>query len=208
MRKALIPMLASLALCGAGTLALIASNSHAQASPRKPFMVALLGGDIALAQNLPEASPASDMGVSPSFAPDARQFCDDRYAAEVGRMAYLETRLHLGETQQKLFAHWKDVRLAIAKNRAADCNAHLGTADQNRADPVARMSREEDMLKQRIADLDAERPVFAALYAALAPEQRVSLSPGRPMTARAGGPRRPGLDRMGDLPPPSPPPAP
>ncbi|HWF65102.1 MAG TPA: hypothetical protein VN685_10860, partial [Rhizomicrobium sp.] len=91
MRKALIPMLASLALCGAGTLALIASNDRAQASPRKPFMVALLSDAALLAQNLPEASPANEMGAPSEFAPDLKQFCDDRYAGEVGRIAYLET---------------------------------------------------------------------------------------------------------------------
>src|ERR1700744_4861313 len=122
MRKALIPMLASLALCGAGTAALIASNGHAQASPRKPVMVALLG-DFLMAQNLPDTPPPNAPGASRDFAPDPRQFCDERYAGEVGRMAYLETRLHLSDTEQPLFAHWKDVRLDAAKRQAADCAA-------------------------------------------------------------------------------------
>jgi hypothetical protein len=200
MRKALIPMLASLALCGAGTLALIASNDRAQASPRKPFMVALLNDTMLLAQNLPEAAPANETGAPSEFAADPKQFCDDRYAGEVGRIAYLETRLHLNETEQPLFARWKDVRLTIAKRRAADCDTHPGAADRDRADPVARMAREEEMLKQRIADLDAERPAFAALYTALAPDQRQSLSPERPMMRQDYKPRRPFPPN--DLPPP------
>lgn len=186
MRKALIPMLASLVLCGAGALALVASNSHAQASPRKPVMVALLGG-----------APAD-------FAPDPRQVCEDRYAGEVGRMAYLEARLHLNQAEQPLFAHWKEVRLDIAKRRAAECSVHIAGAGQDRADPVARMAQEEDMLKQRIADLEAERPVFATLYAALTPGQRESLSP-RAMMGHALGPRRPGFPERGDFQPPPPP---
>ena len=198
MRKALIPMLASLALCGAGTAVLIASNGRAQASPRKPMMVALLG-DFLVAQNLPDTPNAK--GTSPDFSPNPRQFCDDRYAGEVGRMAYLETRLHLNEVEQPLFAHWKDVRLDIAKRQAADCAARIAAPDQDRTDPVARMSREETMLKQRIAELDAERPVFAALYTALAPDQRQSLAPPRPMMGRDRGPMPPRPDRMGDLPP-------
>jgi hypothetical protein len=201
MRKALIPMLASLALCGAGTAALIASDGRAQASPRKPVMVALLG-DFLVAQNLPD-TPPNGMGASRDFAPDPRQFCDERYAGEVGRMAYLETRLHLTDAEQPLFAHWKDVRLDSAKRQAADCAARTG-ADPDRADPVARMGREEAMLKQRITDLDAERPAFSALYAALAPDQRQTLAPPRPMMGRDHGPMPPRPDGMGDLPPPPP----
>ena len=205
MRKALIPMLASLALCGAGTAALIASNSHAQASPRKPVMVALLG-DPLMAQNLPDTPPPPNArGASRDFAPDPRQFCDERYAGEVGHMAYLETRLHLSDTEQPLFAHWKEVRLDSAKRQAADCAARTD-AEPDRANPVARMDREEAMLKQRITDLDAERPAFSALYAALAPDQRRTLAPPRPMMGRDHGPM-PKPREMGDLPPP-PPPAP
>ena len=201
MRKALIPMLASLALCGAGTAALIASNSHAQASPRKPVMVVLLG-DFLVAQNLPDTPPPPNArGASPDFAPDPRQFCDERYAGEVGRMAYLETRLHLSDAEQPLFARWKDVRLDSAKRQAADCAARTG-ADRDRPDPVTRMSREEAMLKQRITDLDAERPAFSALYAALAPDQRQTLAPPRPMMGRDHGPMPPRPEGMSDLPPP------
>ena len=200
MRKALIPMLASLALCGAGTAALIASNGHAQASPRKPVMVALLG-DPLMAQNLPDTPPPPNArGASRDFAPDPRQFCDERYAGEVGRMAYLEARLHLTDAEQPLFGHWKDVRLDSAKRQATDC-ASRTSEDRDRADPVARMSREEEMLKQRISDLDAERPAFSALYAALAPDQRQTLAPPRPMMGRDHGPMPPARE-MGDLPPP------
>jgi hypothetical protein len=191
-------MLASLALCGAGTAALIASDGRAQASPRKPVMVALLG-DFLVAQNLPD-TPPNAMSASRDFAPDPRQFCDERYAGEVGRMAYLETRLHLTDAEQPLFAHWKDVRLDSAKRQAADCAARTD-ADPDRTDPVARMSREEAMLKQRITDLDAERPAFSALYAALAPDQRQTLAPPRPMVGRDHGPHP---DGIGDLPPPPP----
>jgi hypothetical protein len=74
---------------------------------------------------------------------------------------------------------------------------------------VDRMSREEDMLKRRVADLDAERPALAALYAALTPTQREALSPhrhgmmGRGMMARGMMGRGP--MEMGDHPAPPPP---
>jgi hypothetical protein len=163
-------------------------------------MVALLGATDLLTQNVPEAVPTAEMGTPPSFGPDMRQMCDDRYASEVGRMAYLEARLHLTEAEQPLFAHWKDVRLDIAKRRSVDCTAHA-VAGQDRADPVAQMGHEEDMLKQRIADIDAERPVFSALYAVLAPDQRRTLTPPHPMIGRDRG-AMPPPHEIGELPPP------
>ena len=198
MRKALIPMVASLILCGAGTAALIASDERAQANPRKPMMVALLG-DFLVAQNLPDTPPQPGKGISADFTPNPRQICDDRYAGEVGRMAYLEARLHLSDSEQPLFARWKNVRLDIAKRSAVDCNAHMALHDQDRADPVEHMRTEQTMLRQRLADLDEERPVFAALYTVLAPDQRQTLAPPRPMMMRDHGPMP---HEMGDLPPP------
>lgn len=197
MRKALIPMLASLVLCGAGTAALITTNARAQAELRKPMLQLVAAPDDLMAQNLP---------ATPDMAGGMKQMCDDRYAGEVGRMAYLDARLQLSDAERPLFDHWRDVRLASAKQRTADCNSQIAAPDQDRTNPVDRMAREEDMLKQRIADLDAERPVFAALYAALTPEQRELLSPSRPMD-RGRGPSRPHPNDMGGLTPPPPPPS-
>ncbi|HEV7960142.1 MAG TPA: hypothetical protein VGP01_03875, partial [Rhizomicrobium sp.] len=53
MRKALIPMLASLALCGAGTAALITTNASAQSDPPKPMMTLVAAPDDLTAQSLP-----------------------------------------------------------------------------------------------------------------------------------------------------------
>ena len=70
------------------------------------------------------------------------------------------------------------------------------------------MGREEDMLKKRLADLDAERPVLTALYNGLTPEQREALSPHHHMMARGmmdRGTMRHRPMEMGDRPPPQPP---
>ena len=37
---------------------------------------------------------------------------------------------------------------------------------------MERLNREEEMLKDRLADIDAERPALTALYAALTPTQK------------------------------------
>jgi hypothetical protein len=201
MRKALIPMLASLILCVVATAALIATNARAQGA-RKP-VVALVGSSALFAQNAPLPAAGQDMRAAEMGQP-MKDFCEDRYAREVGHMAYLETRLELTETERPLFAHWKQVMLDIAGRRAADCSQRMSLADQERADPVARMSREEDMLKKRLADLDAERPVFASFYQALTPEQRELLSPSsffRRDRDRSFG--RPRVERQVPPPPPA-----
>ena len=65
MRKALVPMLASLALCGAATAALVATNARAApTTTRKPVMVALVTPGTMLAQT-PSAFTA---GLTGSYA--------------------------------------------------------------------------------------------------------------------------------------------
>ncbi len=211
MRKALIPMLASLALCGAATMALVASNARAQANPRKPVMVALVAPG-KLAQNLPPGDrDAMRMPTAADMAARMKQMCEDGYAREVGRMAYLETRLNLTQSQQALFARWKEAKLGIAKRRGADCRQMGASPPGTMTSPVDRMTREEDRLKKRVADIDAERPALTALYNALTPEQRQDLSPGpRGMMGRGmmgggmmgGGMMGPGPMNMGGPPPP------
>src|ERR1700749_5101576 len=70
MRKALLPMIASLALCGAATGALIATNARAAQTPKKPMMVAVttpaFGGGLAAAP-MAEGGPPPDMMLD---APD------------------------------------------------------------------------------------------------------------------------------------------
>src|SRR3569833_424633 len=101
MRKALIPMVASLAVCGAATAALIANTAHADQAPaKKPLLVAM-----ASAPSLPATSPAilppplpgeefggpdmmgPDMIAPPDMAggPDTTraQFCKNMYARKV-----------------------------------------------------------------------------------------------------------------------------
>ena len=211
MRKALVPMLASLALCGAATAALVATNARAApTNTRKPVMVALVAPGTILAQNSPAPPGAREMRMPPDMAQNMKRMCEDDYAREAGRMAYVEARLKLTSAQQPLFARWKDVSLDIAKRRSADCAQRVMQRDRKEPSVVDRMGREEDMLKRRIADLDAERPVLGALYTALSTEQREALSPGR-RHMMAGGMmgdgeqfRHPPME-MGDRPPPAPP---
>jgi hypothetical protein len=210
MRKALIPTLASLALCGAATAALVVNARAAPTNIRKPVMVSLVAPGALLAQNNPVAPGTRDMRMPADLVTEMRRMCDDRYASEAGRMAYLEARLKLTAAQQPLFARWKEVSLDIAKRRSADCSQRMTGRDYKEHNVVERMGREEDMLKRRIADLDAERPVLSGLYNVLSAEQRETLSPSRRQMMASGMMmdrerfRHPPME-MGDHPPPAPP---
>lgn len=217
MRKALFPTLASLALCGAATATLIATNATAQtnAQARKPVMMALVAPGAMLAENAPSPNRNMRMPSSAEMTAGFKQMCEDRYAREAGRMAYLEARLSLTQSEQPLFTRWKTVKLDTAKRNAADCGQQITRLDRKMSTPVERMGREQEMLKKRLAELDAERPALAALYEALTPKQREALSGESHMMARGGmmdrGMMRPnmmmrsGPMEPGDHPPPPPP---
>jgi hypothetical protein len=205
MRKALVPMIASLALCGAATCALIATNARAASAPKKPVMVAMVTSpampDVAppmeggLPNDMMDAAPG-DMGGMPMdgkmgehFKAHMTQMCKDMYAHKVGELAFEEARLALTPAQTGAFAHWKQVSLEIAQRHVGECNARIakmearfanrdkkdGKKMHNRGNPVDRMAREEEMLKARLADLQSERPALEALYNALTPDQRREL---------------------------------
>ena len=170
MRKALLPMIASLALCGAATGALIATNARADQSGRKPMMVAVQGGLPGGDASAPEGGPQSDMmrdrGVRRA------QFCKDMYASKVGELAFLEAKLSLTSGQQQLFDHWKQASLDIARQRQNDCTGRETRRPGERPGMVERLDMEETMLKKRLANIDAERPSLTAFYNSLNPQQK------------------------------------
>ena len=155
MRRTLLPMVACLALSATATAALIV-NAQAEQATRRPVMVAQAGA--------PRAP--MDRGREPS--------CSDIYADRAGEMAYLESRLSLNANQAPLFARWKQVALDIARRNQADCTAYQRNA--NRMPTLLDgLAEEENMLKNRLSDLQQERPVLEAFYRALSPSQRDQL---------------------------------
>lgn len=200
MRKALIPMVASLAVCGAVTAALIANSARAEQNPKKPVMMALasapslpgnaptiappmppmgadiapsdmMGGDMMMAGMDMVAPPAE--GGGPDRAERRAQFCKTQYARKVGELAFLETRLALNASQQPLFTRWKQASLDIANKHQGEC------IDFKRPDGkptiADRLNMEEKLLKIRLSDIQEERPSLTALASALTPEQQVQL---------------------------------
>jgi hypothetical protein len=169
-------MLASLLVCGAATAVLIATNAHADQTGRTPVMM--------LAQNQPAPNPDREAGPPPPpdmdgpmmEAPRHGQFCENIYALKAGKMAFLEAKLQLTPSQQPLFARWKDISLDIAKRHEGDCGKLVTRLRAGQPDLMERLNREEEMLKTRLADMDAVRPALTALYEALTPVQKEELS--------------------------------
>ena len=173
MRKALLPMIGVLLLCGAATIALVATNARAAQDGRKPMMIALMAPDMARRTT---AAPPPESG-SPRGAMregGREQICRDVYAGKAGELAFLEAKLSLDARQAPLFARWKQASLEIAKQNEGDCAGPR--RDLRRPSAVDRMTLEEDLLKKRLADIQAERPALTALYNALTPAQKEEFS--------------------------------
>jgi hypothetical protein len=186
MRKTLLPMVASLALCGAATIALVATNARAeQQSIRKPVMIALVTGTSGPAT----AAPPAEGGQPPNIREGAlrdgvarrEQICRDLYAGKVGELAFLEAKLSLDAKQAPLFARWKQASLDIAKQHEADCagkGPRPAALRGQRPSVVDRLALEEDLLKRRLSDIQTERPALAAFYGALTPAQKEEFGRG------------------------------
>ena len=157
MRKIIVPAVAALTLCGAAT-ALIATTAHAeQVSARKPVLLAQAG---------PPRGQDMDRERQPS--------CSDITTDKQEEMRWVESRLSLTGTQAPLFARWRQVALDIARRNQSECTAHQRNA--NRAPSLLDgIAEEETMLRGRLADLQAERPVLEAFYRSLSPGQRSQL---------------------------------
>ena len=181
MRKALLPLVASLALCGAATVALIATNARAEQSGHKPTMIAQVTPDGARDRIL--AAPPAEGGppsIMRETGPRREQICKDIYARKVGELAFLEAKLSLNANQTPLFARWKQTSLDVAKQRESDCAApkQHSEARGHRFSVVVRLALEEDLLKKRLADIQAERPALTAFYNSLTPAQKEEFGHG------------------------------
>lgn len=179
MRKALLPMIASLALCGAATIALVATNARAEQSPKKPMMVAMAAAPAFSLETAAPPAEGGDMMPGMDMHMDRgamlQRLCKDMVARKTGELAYLESKLTLTPAQAPLFARWKGAMLDIAQKHADECAALPARKAGERHDLLDGMAMEEKMLKIRLADLEAERPSLSALYVALTPEQKMEL---------------------------------
>lgn len=184
MRKALLPMLVCLALCGAATTAMVMSSARAEPGPHKPLMVAVNANpDLQLAANdAPDNAPPRNLRRrSPDdIAARMKQMCNDGYARQAAQLTYLETSLQLTAVEQPLFQRWKNAKLTVAHRDAENCAQRplpqpSAKADRQAPNPGTMMARQEERLKQRLADIETERPALEAFYNVLSPAQKTEL---------------------------------
>lgn len=100
-----------------------------------------------------------------------KQMCADRYARSVGRVAYIEAKLSLNDSQRPLFDSWKHTVLGSAKSHESTCLARQPHRGEGHS-ILERQARMQEMLQSRLADLTAEQPSLKALYDSLSPEQK------------------------------------
>lgn len=162
---------------------------------KKTLLISLLAGTaiVAGAALAFAEAPGGHMGWHPMSKEDRAahhaEMCKDMYAHEVGGLAALEAKLSLTSAQEGAFNHWKDVKLGEAKDHSSKC-ASMTRPDMagGPPSPLDHMAHEEEMLKTRLADLQAERPVLAAFYNSLNDTQKKEFAmEGRRMHAHMHG---------------------
>jgi hypothetical protein len=153
--------------------------------------VAVLGATIAVAAVVRERHEHGGRFDAADAGAWHQEMCADRLAHNVGRIASLESRLALSDTQRPAFETWKSAVLAAANSQKDNCIAH--TADAGHPPTILdREAREELMLKTRLAAMDAELPSLRSLYQILTPEQKAVFD--RPNQGREGHSGRGGDD--------------
>lgn len=128
---------------------------------------------------------AGPMGPRPAFNP--KEMCVEQVARRIGNRAYLKARLDLTAQQLPLWtAFEKAADEASAKDKAR-CAALPAEAKTPPTYPE-RMALREEMMKARLAALEATKPSLQALYAALTLEQKAIFDkPMRGMGGMGGG---------------------
>ena len=163
-------------------------------SLRNTLIGACIGGALLAAGATAYAADADGAHrhhMAGNFDPVAwhKQMCTDHYARNVGRVAYIEAKLSLTDSQRSLFDGWKQTVLGSAKSREDDCLARQPQmGERHDHSVVERQARMEQRLQHRLADLTAEQPSLKALYDSLSPEQRQVFDRPGPMGHGGHGP--------------------
>lgn len=177
MRKSLLPMFAALALCGASAAALAAANVHSETTLHKPVMTA---APLAAAQAAPlllaQNDPRGMRRAPPPPSQDEGPSCNEIYSGRADDLRQLETRLSLTSAQTPLFARWRQITLDGARRAERECNAAQRNAGN--MDLFRMLDEEERGLRQRLSDLQTERPALEAFYRSLNPGQRAEFDNG------------------------------
>jgi len=142
-----------------------------------PFLAVLSSATSALADPPP---PGTVMKVTPpaqGTMPLPEKICALQIERNMAMLGQLEKTLVLTAKQKPLFDAWKNTRVEVM--HAWPCPAPSTGAD---VPTPTRMEREEKLLTIEIDALRREKPLVAAFYESLTPEQRQTFDgpPPRP----------------------------
>lgn len=133
----------------------------------------------------PPAGGPPGMAQRPAFNP--KEMCVEHVARRIGNRAYLKARLDLTAQQLPLWNNFEKAADEASAKDKARC-ATLPTEVKTAPTYPERMTLREEMMKARLASLEATKPSLTALYAALTPEQKAIFDkPGRGMRMGMGG---------------------
>jgi hypothetical protein len=148
------------------------------------------GDLLELAQAGPTSPPTGGLmhaRADRTFTPKA--MCQDGLARRVGNRAYIKARLELKPDQMAAWnAFEKAADDASAKERAR-CAA-LPAEMKDTPNYVDRLTMREDMMKARLASIEAVKPTLLTHYNVLSPDQKAVLDkPTRRPMVHGPGPR-------------------
>jgi hypothetical protein len=172
--------------------ALVLAAGFAFATPASAFD--LFEGDeaVELAQATPPAPPpppqAAPRGerahgaergerAERKFSP--KSMCLDMAARRIGDRAYLKARLELRPDQMAAWNTFEKAADEASAKSMARCQT-LPTEMKERPTYLERLTMEEDVMKARIATIEAVKPSLTALVAVMTPEQKALLDRPRP----------------------------
>ncbi len=143
----------------------------------------------------PAAPPPAAGGPAPMGGPERmvrefspKAFCEDRIARRIGNRAYLKAKLDLKADQLPAWDAFQKAADEASAREKAKCAA-LPAETKTSPSLPDRLTRHEEMMKSRLASIEAVKPSLVALYEKLSPEQKAVLD--RPMMGPPhGGPGR------------------
>ena len=184
--------------------ALVLAAGFAFATPASALDLFAEDDGIELAQATPPAPPppAGPRGerakgaeradrVERSFSPKAT--CIDMVARRIGDRAYVKARLELKPEQMTAWNAFEKAADEASAKSMARCQT-LPTEIKQRPTYLERLTMEEDVMKARIATIDAVKPSLTALVGVLTDDQKAILDRPRGGFGHHGGPAmgRPG----------------
>ena len=165
--------------------ALVLAAGFAFATPASAFDLFAEDDGIELAQATPPAPPppAGPRGerakgaeradrVERSFSPKAT--CIDMVARRIGDRAYVKARLELKPEQMTAWNAFEKAADEASAKSMARCQT-LPAEMKERPGYVERLTMEEDMMKARIATIEAVKPSLTALVGVLTADQKAIL---------------------------------